>query len=61
VPAHLAVLHPFMPPAEVTLEVLERADTALRGMRAFDFVLGRVARFPGVRNWPRSRLCPSVH
>jgi len=48
VPAHVTVLHPFMPPAEVTPEVLERVAVALRGMRAFDFVLARVMRFPGV-------------
>jgi 2'-5' RNA ligase len=48
VPAHVTVLHPFMPLAGVTPEVLERVGTALRGMRTFDFVLGRVARFPGV-------------
>jgi len=48
VPAHITVLHPFMPPARVTSEVLARAAAALRGLGAFDFVLARVARFPGV-------------
>lgn len=48
VPAHITVLHPFMPPAMVTPEVLERAATALRGLRTFDFVLAQVARFPDV-------------
>jgi 2'-5' RNA ligase len=48
VPAHITVLHPFMPPAMVTPEVLERAATALRGLGPFDFVLAQVARFPGV-------------
>ncbi len=48
VPAHITVLHPFMPPAQVTRELLEHVATALRGLAAFDFVLARVARFRGV-------------
>jgi len=48
VPAHLTVLHPFMPPALLTPELLARAAAALLGLESFDFVLARVERFPGV-------------
>jgi 2'-5' RNA ligase len=48
VPAHITVLHPFMPPAQVTLEVLACAADALLGLEPFDFLLARVERFRGV-------------
>ena len=48
VPAHVTVLYPFMPPAQVTPEVLARAADALRGLAPFHFQLGQVERFPGV-------------
>jgi 2'-5' RNA ligase len=48
VPAHITVLYPFMPPAQVTPEVLARAADALRGQEPFPFLLARVGRFPGV-------------
>ncbi len=48
VPAHVTVLYPFMPPAQFTPEILARVQAALRGQGPFGFVLGRVARFPGV-------------
>lgn len=48
VPAHLTVLHPFMPPAQVTPQVLAHAASALPGLPPFEFLLARVERFPGV-------------
>lgn len=48
VPAHVTVLHPFMPPAQVTPGVLARAAAALLGLEPFHFLLARVQRFPGV-------------
>ncbi len=48
VPAHITVLHPFMPPAQATPEVLARAEDALRGHEPFHFQLARVERFAGV-------------
>jgi 2'-5' RNA ligase len=48
VPAHVTVLHPFMPPAQLTPEVLARAAAALIGLEPFDFRLARAERFPGV-------------
>jgi len=48
VPAHITVLYPFMPPAQVTPDVLARAATAVLGLAPFDFQLARMERFPGV-------------
>jgi 2'-5' RNA ligase len=48
VPAHITVLCPFMPPAQMTPEVLARAADALRGQKPFPFLLTGVGRFPGV-------------
>ena len=48
VPAHITVLYPFMPPAQLTPELLARAAGALRGLDPFSFTLARVRRFPGV-------------
>ena len=48
VPAHITVLYPFMPPAQLTPQVLARAADALRGAGPFSFALARVRRFPGV-------------
>ena len=48
VPAHVTVLYPFMPPAQLTPEVLARAADALCGLVPFHFQLGQVERFPGV-------------
>ena len=47
-PAHITVLYPFMPAAQVTPEVLARAADALQGLEPFQFLLARVGRFPGV-------------
>ena len=48
VPAHVTLLYPFMPPAQVTPEVRVRAAEALRGLAPLRFQLARVERFPGV-------------
>jgi len=48
VPAHVTVLYPFMPPAQLTPEVLARAEDAMRRLGPFSFTLARVQRFPGV-------------
>ncbi|MFM9925376.1 2'-5' RNA ligase family protein [Variovorax sp. H27-G14] len=46
VPAHITVLVPFMDPAQVTPDVLARAQQALARTASFAFSLGRVERFP---------------
>jgi|GEM_PF-168977 predicted protein tyrosine phosphatase/2'-5' RNA ligase len=46
VPAHITVLVPFMDPALITAEVLERAQQALNRTPSFAFTLREVGRFP---------------
>jgi len=46
VPAHVTLLHPFMPPGLITPEVLQRACDALAATPAFAFQLREVQRFP---------------
>lgn len=46
-PAHITVLYPFMPPEEITQEVLGNIRRALCSVSPFSFALARVARFPG--------------
>lgn len=46
VPAHITVLVPFMDPALIGAEVLQRAQQALSRTPAFDFTLREVGRFP---------------
>ncbi|HEX7866412.1 MAG TPA: 2'-5' RNA ligase family protein [Variovorax sp.] len=46
VPAHVTVLVPFMDPALITTEVLERAQQALSRTPSFAFTLREVGRFP---------------
>ena len=46
VPAHITVLVPFMDPALVTTDVIERAARVLRRTPSFSFTLGGVGRFP---------------
>lgn len=46
VPAHVTVLFPFMAPRLIDDDVLVRAARAIAGVRPFEFVLARVARFP---------------
>ena len=45
VPAHVTVLHPFMAPTQITAQVLDRAEAALRATPAFAFRLAQVACF----------------
>ena len=47
VPAHITLLVPFMTPALITAEVLERARQALDRTPSFAFALREVGRFPG--------------
>ncbi|MGJ7500589.1 2'-5' RNA ligase family protein [Variovorax sp. ZT5P49] len=46
VPAHITVLVPFMDPASITPEVLERVRQALHQTPSFAFSLAKVGRFP---------------
>jgi len=46
VPAHITVLFPFVPPERVDAAVLARVRQALAAIRAFDFTLTSVRRFP---------------
>ena len=46
VPAHITVLVPFMDPALITGEVLDRARRVLQRTPSFSFSLGAVGRFP---------------
>jgi 2'-5' RNA ligase len=48
VPAHITVLYPFMPPESITADTLEAARAAFARTRPFSFILGAVARFPGM-------------
>jgi 2'-5' RNA ligase len=48
VPAHVTLLYPFRPPAQVHRGVLRRAAAALAQHRPFDFRLAAAGRFPGV-------------
>lgn len=47
VPAHVTVLYPFVPPAEVDQDVCEAVAGVIERFTAFDFTLGEVRRFPG--------------
>ncbi|MBN8752503.1 MULTISPECIES: 2'-5' RNA ligase family protein [Variovorax] len=46
VPAHITVLVPFMDPALITADVLDRARRALTRTPSFAFSLNKVGRFP---------------
>ena len=46
VPAHITVLVPFMPPTRITPEVLAAATEAFASVRAFNFSLNEVCRWP---------------
>jgi 2'-5' RNA ligase len=46
VPAHVTVLYPFMPPAQIDDGVLERLRGIARAVRCFDYRLARIERFP---------------
>ncbi|AOJ38243.1 hypothetical protein WJ23_10285 [Burkholderia lata] len=45
VPAHVTVLFPFMPPDEITPDVLRQAQSALSVVQPFEFSLKKVERF----------------
>jgi len=45
VPAHITVLFPFMPPDEITTDVLRQAQSALSVVQPFEFSLRKVGRF----------------
>ena len=47
-PAHITILYPFMPPAQISRDVLDRVRYALRNCRAFAFRADQVARLPNV-------------
>ena len=46
VPAHITLLVPFMDPALITKEVIDRARRVLERSSSFPFSLGSVGRFP---------------
>ncbi|MBY4697249.1 2'-5' RNA ligase family protein [Burkholderia latens] len=43
-PAHITVLFPFMPPDEITPDVLHQAQSALSNVQPFEFLLRKVER-----------------
>ena len=46
VPAHITILYPFMPPGEITAEVLAELREFFAQFAAFDYVLAELRRFP---------------
>lgn len=48
VPAHVTLIYPFKPPAEITNSVVDGLRQCFAGFPSFDFVLGRLRRFPQV-------------
>lgn len=48
VPAHITLLYPFFPPAEIDDGLVARVADALGGHPPFEFELRATARFPGV-------------
>ena len=46
VPAHVTLLFPFKPPAEMTSAVIDGLRQCFAGLPAFDFVLASASRFP---------------
>ena len=47
-PAHITILYPFMAPAEISRDVLDRIRYALRHCRPFAFRVDQIARLPKV-------------
>jgi 2'-5' RNA ligase len=47
VPAHITLLYPFKPPAEVGANVLNDLQKCFSGFMPFDFSLAAIRRFPG--------------
>jgi hypothetical protein len=48
VPAHITILYPFIPPHEITLEVLAKLLDFFAQFAAFEFALTELRRFPTV-------------
>jgi 2'-5' RNA ligase len=48
VPAHITILYPFMPPQEITPEVLEQLRDLFAQFSAFEFTLPEIRHFPAV-------------
>lgn len=48
VPAHITILYPFMPPSEITPEVLNELRDLFARFPAFEFTLPETRRFPTV-------------
>lgn len=46
VPAHITVLFPFMPPEDITPDILDQAQAALSAVPSFGFSLANMGRFP---------------
>lgn len=46
VPAHISLLVPFMTPDAITPAVIRKAHRAVESVKAFDFNLAKVGRFP---------------
>lgn len=48
VPAHITVLFPFAPPEVIDDAVLRRVQSAVLGIKPFEFRLDAIGRFPGI-------------
>ena len=48
VPAHITVLYPFVPPEAIDDAILRRVQRAVFWIKAFEFRLEAIGRFPGV-------------
>jgi 2'-5' RNA ligase len=46
VPAHVTILYPFLPPADVDAEVLAKLEKIAGAIRCFEFRLAETRRFP---------------
>ena len=51
VPAHITVLYPFLPPAELGDEALAAVRQLIAGIEAFDFTLDRIGWFGEAVTW----------
>jgi 2'-5' RNA ligase len=48
VPAHITVLYPFVPPAQIAPPIEKSLQTLFASLAAFDFALAEIREFPGV-------------
>jgi 2'-5' RNA ligase len=48
VPAHITVLYPFVPPAQIDQEIENSLQVLFQAHAAFDFELAEIREFPGV-------------